>query len=194
MLCATFSSHIHIIMSDNDFTVPNFKIEIKEEEKENTSPNQSSATPTDADKFITEAKSKSTKASYNRYVKMYVACGNKVHSEDTVLQFLTDCRVCSAHLHFFFTLFQEKKKYLATTLWSIQSHLRSYLMHELRVDIGKCPRMQHYLKKLSGIFSHFVLFCVFLCVFLTAFINSTQEKSPRYSKRAHFQVLALSSQ
>lgn len=78
--------------------------------------------------------SSSTKLSYARYVDSYNKFrGDQVHSERILLEFLTS----------------ESESKAPTTLWTMYSLVKKYLLLECSFDLGVAPRIADYLKALS---------------------------------------------
>jgi integrase len=78
--------------------------------------------------------SESTTYSYRRYVAMYEAFRESTeHSEDLLLRFLV----------------QQSSSMVATSLWTVFSHLKKYLFLECKLDLGHSARITDYLKTLA---------------------------------------------
>lgn len=87
-----------------------------------------------AEKTILDLQSKSTKQSYARAIKLYEDYrNNEPHSESTVLAFLSSQSTSKA----------------ATTLWSMFSLIKKYLLLERNFDLGTSGRITDFLKTLS---------------------------------------------
>lgn len=87
-----------------------------------------------AEQTILSLQSESTSYSYTRYVGMYNDFrGDDEHSEDMLLRFLV----------------RQAESMAPTTLWTIFSLVKKYLLLERRLDLGKAARITDYLKALS---------------------------------------------
>jgi len=87
-----------------------------------------------ADKMILDLQAESTKRAYAKYSATYETFrSGRPHSETIFLAFLTE----------------ESKSKAASTLWTIYSLVKKYLLHECTFDIGSAPRISEFLKTLS---------------------------------------------
>jgi integrase len=87
-----------------------------------------------AEKIVLDMQAPSTAYSYKRYVAMYESFRDHAeHSEDLVLRFLV----------------QQKETMAATSLWTVFSHVKKYLLLECHIDFGKSQRITDFLKTLS---------------------------------------------
>jgi integrase len=87
-----------------------------------------------AQRQILDLQAESTKISYERYKRLYEESrGDTPHSEDFLLSFIADKAKC----------------YAATTLWTMYSLLRKYLLLECSFDVGAGERIAHFLKTLT---------------------------------------------
>lgn len=88
------------------------------------------------DDEIRAASADSSKKAYERYKAAYLATNPEVHSEESVLSFLQQCK--------------EEKGYLPTTLWTVRSHIASFLKLERKVEVSD-SRTSTWIKKLERI-------------------------------------------
>ena len=81
-----------------------------------------------------DLQAESTAYSYKRYVGLYEAYrAEGQHSEDLLLRFLV----------------KQSEGMVASSLWTVFSHIKKYLLLECSLDIGRAPRITEYLKTLS---------------------------------------------
>lgn len=105
---------------------------------------------------LLDAKAAGTRAAYERYVKRYINfLGLRPHSEDGLTEFLAD-------LH-------KTGRFKGTTLMTILSHIKSFLLLELNLDFEKIPRTQAFIKAVSNILND--LFVIYFYVEISLIYN-----------------------
>jgi integrase len=87
-----------------------------------------------AERIILQHQSASTKAAYDRAVADYEAHRNELpHSEAVLLSYLT----------------QQSETKASSTLWTLFSLVKKYMLLECSCDVGRSPRVVDFLKTLS---------------------------------------------
>lgn len=87
-----------------------------------------------AERAILDLQAESTAYSYRRYIGLYESFRDSAeHSEDLLLRFLV----------------KQSEAMVATSLWTVFSHIKKYLLLERTLDLGRAPRITDYLKTLS---------------------------------------------
>jgi integrase len=96
---------------------------------------------------ILASAAKSTKVAYARYRAAYLATNPSVHSEESVLSYLKQC--------------QDEKGYVSSTLWTVRSHVVTYLKLECKIEIPD-TRTSTWIKSLDSIYYENSVICFLL--------------------------------